>query len=179
MDRQTLGTLVVIAGMASLAFSAAFDWGFFGRLGMTPFAAPKSFLDDLESWLTRLPVVLALSALALFALCARRGPVAAASEGVARPGGWNVTFRVTVPRIAVFVTAGVVVAFLLGYGAGYRSQAGAPTHSIQVGDAGNERTYEEARLVGIYKRWIVFLDPDGRYVWVNRNQDVVLEPLDG
>ncbi len=179
MDRQTLGTLVVVAGIGSIAFSAAFDWGFFGRLGMAPFAAPKSFLDDLESWLTRLPVVLALSVLAILALCARRGPAAAASVSVARRAGWNVTFRVTVPRIAIFVTAGVVVAVLLGYGAGYRIAQGAPTHSIQIGDAGYERTYEEIRLVGIYKRWIVFLDPDGRYVWVNRNQDVDLKPLAG
>lgn len=179
MDRQTLGTLVVIAGIASIAFSAAFDWGFFGRLGMTPFAAPKSFLDDLESWLTRLPVVLALSVLAFFALCARRGPSIGASEGVARRAGWNVTFRVTVPRMTIFVASGVVVAVLLGYGAGYRIQAGAPTHSIEFGDAGGEGTYEEIRLVGIYKRWIVFLDPDGRYVWVNLNRDVVLDPLDG
>ena len=28
MDRQTLGTLIVMAGVASIAFSAAFDWGF-------------------------------------------------------------------------------------------------------------------------------------------------------
>ena len=146
---------------------------------MTPFVAPRSFLDDLESWLTRLPVMLALSVLAFFPLCARRGPSIGTASGVAGQAGWNVTFRVTVPRITLFVASGVVVAVLLGYGAGYRIQAGAPTHSIEFGDAGNERTYEELRLVGIYKRWIVFLDPDGRYVSVNRNQDVVLEPVDG
>ena len=113
LNAASLGAVLAVGGIASLAFSYFFDVGFFSRLGILVAEAPTSALDHLHGWVVWLPFALVLCLPVLVALPAGGSQAGESPEGSAARTSPKPVARGSL-RTALWLLSGGMVVFLAG-----------------------------------------------------------------